>query len=498
MPVLPQEKTCCRVFDERAKLVLSYFFDTDSSFADRLNVAKIESEFLHVYPPAGEYQARPFLPRRPIPDLGHARIDGERFHSTEFMAKEWEHIWTKVWNLAIRESELPNPGSFRVHELGKESLLFVRGEDGTIRGFFNVCQHRGNVLCQAFDGDATMIKCPFHGWEWNIDGSLRRVMDPQFFRQFDKGIPEGSLDLPPLKIDIWGGWVWFNMDPGAGPLKEYLGEAGRHLETYEFEKFDLVDYKSFEWAGNWKHANDAFNESYHFAALHPEFLNFTEGHDIPIELLGIHSRMLNFNSTVSELLSDQESIDELRAKFLGLGGVVPADYAGSAKDVHLDLVRRKRAMQDDTYLPYKRMNDEQLAHQYHYTFFPNATFTQTPEAAFVFRYRPHPTDPNFCYYDFLILLHNPPGTPKPEFEHKLYRHGQLPLYDDAFEGTFEPVLANVLQQDGSNMVTMQQGTKSDSFKGMLLCEQEVRILHFHQTIDRFLRGDRRLDSPEGR
>jgi hypothetical protein len=74
----------------------------------------------------------------------------------------------------------------------------------------------------------------------------------------------------------------------------------------------------------------------------------------------------------------------------------------------------------------------------------------------------------------------------------------LPLYDDAFEGTFEPVLANVLQQDGSNMVTMQQGTKSDSFKGMLLCEQEVRILHFHQTIDRFLRGDRRLDSPEGR
>jgi hypothetical protein len=177
---------------------------------------------------------------------------------------------------------------------------------------------------------------------------------------------------------------------------------------------------------------------------------------------------------------------------------VPADYSGSAKDVHLTVIESKRASQLQTYLPYDRMNDEQLVHQYHYTFFPNATFTQTPEAAFVFRYRPHPTDPNHSFYDFFILAHNPPGTPTPEFEHHLYRHDALPLYGEAFSGTFDPVLAKVLQQDGSNMPTMQQGTKSDSFRGMILGDQEIRIRHFHQTIDRFLLGDVAIPSLEVR
>lgn len=449
-------------------------------------MAKIEQEFLDARKPqAGAYQAPPFLPRQPIPDIGQARIDGERFHSRDFMAREWKHIWTKTWNIGCHISELPDPGSFRVHTLGRESLLFVRGGDGVIRGFFNICQHRGNILCQVREGDVAMFKCPFHGWEWNVDGSLRQIMHPQLFPQIRDGGADGTLDLPPLRIDFWGGWVWFNMDPNAMPLVDFLGEAGRHLESYEFEKYSLVDHKVFEWQGNWKHAHDAFNESYHFEALHPEFLDFAEGFDVPIELLGIHSRMLNFNSTVSEVLDDRDTLTPFRRKMLNPG----EDYTGAAKDVHLDVVARKRAMQDDTHLPYARLNDEQLAHQYHYTFFPGTTFTSSAEMSIVFRYRPHETDPNYCYYDFLIMRHDPPGSPRPEFDYRLYRHDELPDYADAFEGTFDPVLANVLQQDGTNMPTMQQGTQSMAFRGMILGEQEVRLRHFHQVIDRFLMGD---------
>lgn len=448
-------------------------------------MGKIEQEFLAAWKSEGEFQAKPFMPRQPIPDIGHERIDGERFYSPEFAAREWSHIWTKTWNIGCHVSELPDAGSFRVHSLGKESLLFVRGDDDVIRGFFNICQHRGNILCQVAEGDATMFKCPFHGWEWNTDGTLRRVMHPQLFPQFKDGVPAGELDLPPLRVELWGGWVWFNMDLAAGPLAEFLGEAGRHLESYELDKFSLVESRSFEWQGNWKHAHDAFNESYHFEALHPEFLHFAEGFDVPIELLGIHSRMLNFNSTVSEVIDEREAMTDLRKKFLG----PHADYTGVAKDVHLDIVARKRAMQHDTHFPYARMNDEQLVHQYHYTFFPGTTFTSTPEVSIVFRYRPHESDPNYCYYDFLITRHDPPGSPRPEFEHRLYRHHELTDYAEAFEGTFDPVLSNVLRQDGSNMPTMQQGVKSEGFRGMILGEQEVRLRHFHQTIDRYLRGD---------
>jgi len=459
-------------------------------------MAKIEEEFYRARGDQKGYKTPAFLPRKPIPQIGTARLDGTRFHSKDFMESEWEHIWKKTWNIGCHVTELSEPGSFRVHELGKESLLFVRGEDSVIRGFFNICQHRGNILCQSDRGDVQKFKCPFHGWEWNLDGSLKQVMHPSLFSQFSKGIPEAELALPPLKVETWGGWVWFNMDPDAIPLRDFLGEAGRHLEVYEHEKFHLLDYKTFEWKGNWKHAHNAFNESYHFEALHPEFLNFAEGHDIPIELLGIHSRMLNFNMTVSEVLEDRDSMTDYRRRLLGLGNEVPADYQGSAKDVHLEIVKQKRAIQDETYLPYKNMNDEQLVHQYHYSFFPGTTFTQTPEACVVFRYRPHPSDPGLCFFDFLITVHNPPGTPVPDYEHRLYRHDELQDYAQAFEGTFDPVLANVLKQDGSNLPTIQRGTASEGFKGMILGDQEVRLRHFHQIIDRYLMGNYPLSGDE--
>jgi phenylpropionate dioxygenase-like ring-hydroxylating dioxygenase large terminal subunit len=459
-------------------------------------MARIEREFIAARGPQRGYQTPGFLPRKPIPNIGSGRIDGERFNSPEFMEREWRHIWTKTWNIGCRESELDEAGAFRVHSLGKESLLFVRGADGVIRGFFNVCQHRGNVLCQAPQGVAEKFKCPFHGWEWNTDGKLRQVTHPRLFPQFADGVPHDELGLPPLRVDRWGGWVWFNMDKNCISLRDYLGEAGRHLETYEFEKYQFIDYKTFEWGGNWKHAHDAFNESYHFEALHPEFIQITEGFDVPIELLGMHSRMINFNMTVSEIQPESDALTPMQSRFFGLDssgflgvGGVPKGYQGKLKDIHLEIIKRKRAQQDSSYLPYKRMNDEQLVHQYHYTFFPGTTITSTPESSIVFRYRPHATDPNRCYYDFLITAHNPPGTPTPEVEHTSFKHGDLPDYGKAFAGTFDPALAKVLSQDGSNMETMQQGTASEGFRGMILGEQEVRLRHFHQTIDRCLMGD---------
>jgi phenylpropionate dioxygenase-like ring-hydroxylating dioxygenase large terminal subunit len=453
-------------------------------------MAKIERDLLAARESQSGYATPAFLPRRPIPRIGLDRIDGERFHTHEFMQREWRHIWTRTWQVGVRESQLAEAGAYAVHQLGKESILFVRGEDSLIRAFFNVCQHRGNLLCQSAQGVAARFKCPFHGWEWNTDGSLLRVMHPQLFPQFAGGVPAGELGLPPVRVDRWGGWVWFNLDPHAIALREYLGEAGRQLESYELEKYQLVDYKTFEWAGNWKHAHDAFNESYHFEALHPEFMNISEGYDVPIELLGIHSRMLNFNSTVSELLPDQESLTPLRRELLGgIGLPLDASYRGIAKDVHLDIIKKKRAMQEHTYLPYKRLNDEQLVHQYHYTFFPGTTFTQNAEVSLVFRYRPHATDPGRCYIDFLITANNPPGTPSPEIEHRQLGADEVPAYQQALAGTFHPVLVNVLIQDGANLPTLQHGTGSDSFRGMLLGDQEVRLRHFHQTVDRFLADD---------
>jgi phenylpropionate dioxygenase-like ring-hydroxylating dioxygenase large terminal subunit len=452
----------------------------------------VEKEFLgRKNPRVGQFKAPPFLPRRKIQGLGLDRLDGERYLSREFMQNEWSSIWTKTWQMVARVDDFEEPGSFVVHELGKESFLFVMGEDGEIRGFYNVCQHRGNRLCQMESGLLDTFTCPFHGWQWNTDGSLKQVAAPEFFRQFDAGVPAEDLGLPRVQVDFWGGWLWFNMDLSACPLKEYLGEMGEHLEVYNFEDWYLVDYQTFEWAGNWKHAVDAFNESYHFAALHPDMIQFGEGHDIPIELWGIHSRMLNWNRTVSEVVADRESMTALRKHMMG-GRLrqQTGEHTVAAKDVHLQEIAHRRAIEADTYLPFEEMNDEQLVHQYHYTFFPNTTFTQTPEGGAVFRYRPHASDPAKCYYDFFIMAYLPPGTDRPERPpHRVHPHEDAPDYASVFEGTFDPVFANVLAEDGSNMATMQAGVASDSFKGMILGDQEVRLRHFHKTIDDFISGD---------
>jgi phenylpropionate dioxygenase-like ring-hydroxylating dioxygenase large terminal subunit len=453
-------------------------------------VALIENDLEALEKTERDFLAPPFLPRKPIPDLGLDPIEGERFFSHEFMEQEWEHIWTKTWQMAVHESDLPEPGSFFVYEFGRESFLFTRDKKGVIRGFYNICQHRGNVLCQAPSGQADSIACPFHGWEWNIDGTLKDVADPQFFRQFDNGIPVEDLGLPEVRTDNWAGFIWFNMDDEAISLREFLGEAGQHLESYELEKRSYIDQQSFEWQGNWKHAVDAFNESYHFYALHPDMVEFGEGHDVPIELHGIHSRMMNYNATVSELVDEREDMTPLREHMMGrrMDPDSPI-FKVPAKDVHLEIIKMKRAMEDDTYLPYKKMNDEQLVHQYHYTFFPNTTFTQTPENGAIFRYRPHATDPNICYYDFIIMTYLPPGTQTPDVERNTHSHGGPDDYTAAFNGNFDPILANVLRQDGSNMETMQRGVKSKGFKGMILCDQEIRLRHFHQVIDQYISGE---------
>ncbi|MBM4185665.1 MAG: Rieske 2Fe-2S domain-containing protein, partial [Gemmatimonadetes bacterium] len=110
----------------------------------------VETEFMQrVRQRSGPFKAPPFLPRARNKGLGLERLDGERYYSREFMQAEWDHIWTKTWQLVARVDDFEEPGSFHVHELGKESFLFVMGEDREIRGFFNVCQHRGNRLCQA-------------------------------------------------------------------------------------------------------------------------------------------------------------------------------------------------------------------------------------------------------------------------------------------------------------------------------------------------------------
>jgi phenylpropionate dioxygenase-like ring-hydroxylating dioxygenase large terminal subunit len=157
--------------------------------------------------------------KHPDPALRGDKITGDRYYSKEFMQKEWDHVWTKVWQIAGIASEIPEPDDFFVYKIGIEEILIVRQEDLTIKAFYNVCPHRGNILVHVEKGFLEKFKCTYHGWTYNTEGVLVDLQDAE---DFDGGNPCGKIKLKEVKCEIGLGFVWINLDDNCQKFEEAL------------------------------------------------------------------------------------------------------------------------------------------------------------------------------------------------------------------------------------------------------------------------------------
>jgi phenylpropionate dioxygenase-like ring-hydroxylating dioxygenase large terminal subunit len=144
-----------------------------------------------------------------LPRIGDHPIQGHRYTAREFFAREWEQMWTKVWLLLGRESEIAQAGDWQMEEVGPESFLMVRQDDGSVKAFYNVCQHRGNRLVFHDQGNADHFVCAYHGWAWHRSGRLDWVKDEEDFPQ---GSPCRALKMKEVRCETFAGFVWVNMD----------------------------------------------------------------------------------------------------------------------------------------------------------------------------------------------------------------------------------------------------------------------------------------------
>ena len=137
-------------------------------------------------------------------DPGNLRgdpIPQERYYSREFMRQEWDGLWTKIWHIAGREQQLPEPGDYIVHDFMHESVVILRQQDGSLKGFYNACGHRGMRL--VFDhGSQDALHCQYHDWKWRIDGSLEDCPDRDDFPQ---GVPLRQGDVSRSSCGYLGG-----------------------------------------------------------------------------------------------------------------------------------------------------------------------------------------------------------------------------------------------------------------------------------------------------
>lgn len=429
-------------------------------------------------------------------------ITGERYYSREFAQAEWDHMWTKVWNIAGRESELEQPGDYIVHDLGQESVLAVRQSDGSVRAFYNVCPHRGNRLVWD-SGHAGAFTCSYHAWRWGADGLLQSMPDPE---DFPGGDPCGKISLKELPCEIWGGFIWFNMDEHAQPLLAYLDPTAELYENYDLAGMVRVAWRRVELNTNWKFTSDNFSESYHVPIVHPQVGSSIEDDysNCAYEMFpNGHNRIVmpGHPSTRPPPPGEAEAlaVDPMRGPWedvLREWDLEPSDYAedrDGANQARLDLQHQRRKLGPARgYKHYERLSDDQLTDFYHQVTFPNVTLTFTPLGVSFYRTEPHRDDPEKCYFDYWFLLHPVDGQ-----EEIGTMAGLRPMREADFEasvfdgGRGVPDMAGtVLLGDLSIAEGQQRGWHSRGYGDALLTGQESRVRRFHEVLNDYIEGRR--------
>ena len=161
------------------------------------------------------------------------RVDAGRYTDRDWAEAERERLWMRCWQVAGRETDIPEAGDWMVHRLYDQSWIVVRGRDRVVRGFVNSCRHRGNALCNADKGRDARFTCPYHNWTYGLDGDLLAVARPDFDGTLEDFVGDkAELGLRQVPVDCFGGFVFLNPDPVAAPLADFLGEIGSLLATF--------------------------------------------------------------------------------------------------------------------------------------------------------------------------------------------------------------------------------------------------------------------------
>jgi phenylpropionate dioxygenase-like ring-hydroxylating dioxygenase large terminal subunit len=422
---------------------------------------------------------------RPVPEVLRwqsarefpaARVPIERYVSPEFHRLEVERLWRKVWQMAAREEDIPEVGDRIVYEISDHSIVVVRSAPDQIRAFHNACLHRGRQLCDG-DGRSSAFRCPFHGWTWNLDGTLKEVPCRWDFPH----VKREDYRLPQVRVGTWGGFVFINLDPDCMPLESYLGELPRHFERWPLENKVKEAHVAKVLPCNWKVAQEAFMEAYHVIATHPQMLPGIGDANSQYDAWDHFSRAITPNMTPSPHLgwapSEQDMLDSMMGRDLDGEPMLRVPEGMSARQIMAQMSRMQlRAMVPGV----QDISDAELADSFYYTVFPNFH----PWGAYnriTYRFRPYRDDPDHSIMEVMFLApfrgERPPAA----------RIHWLADDEDWTKAPELGFLARVFNQDTGNLGKVQRGLHAASHECVTFGGyQETKIRHFHALLERYL------------
>ena len=197
-----------------------------------------------------------------------AALPASWYRDPDHYRRELEVFWYDKWIAVAREEEIAQPGDWRALRIGSQSIVIVKGANGGVRAFHNVCRHRGSVLCTGEKGSfpRKRIVCPYHAWTYDLEGRLvatpRRMETPDFQPQ--------DFPLHGVAAACWGGFVFVHLGTPR-PLAESLANLPERFERYRFPELRIGKRIVLDVQANWKALAENFSECFHCPPVHPEF-----------------------------------------------------------------------------------------------------------------------------------------------------------------------------------------------------------------------------------
>jgi len=392
------------------------------------------------------------------PELGTGPVDYSDSVDPARYEAERVAIFKRTWLNVGRVERLPKTGSYFTRELAAAgtSLIIVRGRDGQIRAFHNMCRHRGNKLVwNDFPGEETagtcrQFTCKYHAWRYGLDGALTFIQqEDEFF-----GIDKSAYGLKAVRCEIWAGFIFVNLDPAAQPLADYLGELAKGLEGYPFgEMTEVYTYRA-EIGSNWKLFIDAFAEFYHAPVLHQKQAVKSEAD----KLLSVGFEALHY-----ELHSPHSMISTW-------GGMAPPKDPNMVKPI-------ERVLRSGLFGPWDRPDIDGL--------------DPLPPGVNPARHKSWGIDSFHFFPNFMLLIwapgwyltyhYWPTAVDRHVFETSLYfvpaRTARERLRQELAGVTFKEYAL----QDANTLEATQSMLNSRAVSEFPLCDQEILLRHLHKT-----------------
>jgi Rieske 2Fe-2S family protein len=189
----------------------------------------------------------------------------------EIFAKEQETIFSQQWVLVGHQSQIAKAGDYFVQAVAGESLIIVRDKGGRVRGFYNVCRHRGTRLCEEQAGHSSAIQCPYHAWTYGLDGRLIGAPHMDEVQGFDKA----GHSLHAVNLASWEGFIFVNLADAPTPLEEWFAPLAEKFAHWNLPNLTSAKRVAYDVRANWKLIFENYSECYHCPGVHPALSKLT-------------------------------------------------------------------------------------------------------------------------------------------------------------------------------------------------------------------------------